>query len=85
MNGDGSLYVADWNNNTIRKLMPVGTNWVSSTIAGLAGYSGSTDGTNSHARFNAPIGVAVNNAGVLYVADHVNFKSASSPRAGPTG
>src|SRR6476661_7707854 len=33
----GDLYVADQNNGTIRMLTPVGTNWVSSTIAGLAG------------------------------------------------
>ena len=32
----GVLYVADTFNSTIRKIVPVGTNWVSSTIAGLA-------------------------------------------------
>src|SRR5437867_401690 len=43
----GNAYVADFGNNTIRKLVPVETNWVSSTIAGLSGSSGSADGTNS--------------------------------------
>ncbi|MDB6019717.1 MAG: repeat containing protein, partial [Pedosphaera sp.] len=37
----GNIYVADMSNHTIRKLTPVGTNWVSTTIAGLAGNIGS--------------------------------------------
>src|SRR5258708_7194833 len=37
----GNVYVVDRLNNTIRKLTQVGTNWVSSTIAGLAGSPGS--------------------------------------------
>ena len=68
-----NIYVTDWNNQTIRKLTPVDTNWVSSTISGRAGYPGSTDGTNNDARFNFPIAIAVDNGGNLYVADHLNF------------
>ena len=30
----GAIYVSDYGNGTIRKLEPVGTNWVSTTIAG---------------------------------------------------
>jgi uncharacterized protein YjiK len=67
-----NLYVADTENQTIRKVTPVGTNWVVSTIAGLAGSSGSDDGTGSDARFNSPVGIAVDNAGNLYVADTDN-------------
>ncbi|MDB6018013.1 MAG: repeat containing protein, partial [Pedosphaera sp.] len=59
-------------NHTIRKLTPVGTNWVSTTIAGLAGNIGSADGTNSSARFYNPNGIAVDSAGRLYVADANN-------------
>ena len=68
----GNLYVTDEGNNTIRKLAPSGTNWVASTIAGKAGYSGSTDGVNVNARFNAPYGIAVDGSGNIYVADKNN-------------
>lgn len=67
-----NLYVADTYNDTIRKLTPVGTNWVISTIAGLTANAGSADGTNSTARFNNPMGVAVDSAGNVYVADTYN-------------
>ena len=63
------FYVTDEGNSTIRELTPSGTNWVTSTMAGLAGSSGSTDGTNSSARFNEPYGIAVDSGGNVYVAD----------------
>src|SRR5674476_340256 len=69
MDGLGSLYVADGGNNTIRKVTPVGTNWVVSTIAGTAGIGGGADGTNSSAQFNYPSGITVDANGNLYVAD----------------
>jgi len=69
VDGDGNVFVADYLNHTIRKIMPVGTNWVTTTIAGLAGQAGSADGTNSAARFNLPNGVALDSAGNLYVGD----------------
>jgi len=69
VDGGGNLFVTDQNNNTVRKLTPMGTNWVSSTIGGWAGHSGSADGTNSAARFTSPYGVAVDSVGNLYVGD----------------
>ena len=69
VDGAGNLYVAEYNNNTIRKMTPAGTNWVVTTLAGKAGSSGSTDGTNSDARFNIPQGVAVDMNGNVYVRD----------------
>ena len=69
---NGNLYVADWNNDTIRKVTPVGTNWVVTTLAGKAAVTGSADGTNSAARFDEPDDVAVDSAGNLYVGDSVN-------------
>src|ERR1017187_7107187 len=50
----GNLYVADTDNHTIRKVTAGGT---VSTFAGLAGISGSADGTGSGARFNQSEGV----------------------------
>ena len=65
----GNVYVADTDNYTIRKITPTG---VVTTLAGLAGVSGSADGTNSAARFGFPSGVAVDSAGNVYVADTYN-------------
>jgi hypothetical protein len=73
MDSSGNLYVADWGNESVRKLTLVGGDWVSSTIAGLAGHSGSSDGTNTQARFNGPIGTGADLNGSLYLADHYNF------------
>jgi len=65
----GTVYVADTGNDTIRKVSPAG---VVTTLAGLAFWSGSVDGTGSAARFNYPVGVAVDSAGNVYVADSGN-------------
>ena len=65
----GNVYVGDAGNRTIRKVTPSG---VVTTLAGLAGSSGSADGTGSAARFNVPSGVAVDGAGNAYVADFFN-------------
>jgi len=69
VDNNGNLYVADQNNSTIRKITRFGTNWVTTTIAGLAGSYGSADGTNSAARFNNPVGISVDTSGNLYLAD----------------
>jgi len=69
VDSDGNVYVADTNNHTIRKITPAG---VVSTLAGLAGVSGTNDGTTSAARFNGPSGVAVDNDRNIYVTDTGN-------------
>ena len=69
----GNVFVADWGAHTIRKLTPLGTNWVVTTIAGLVDVHGSADGTNSQARFYRPLGLAADADGNLYVADSGNF------------
>ena len=65
----GNLYVADTDNDTIRKVTPAGG---VTTIAGLAGRTGSADGTGSAALFSSPSDVAVDSAGNLYVSDTLN-------------
>ena len=66
---DGTIYVADTDNHTIRKVTPAG---VVTTLAGSAGAIGSQDGTGSNARFDSPTGVAVDAAGTVYVGDRDN-------------
>ena len=70
--GSGNLYVADTSSDTIRKMTPLGTNWVPSTLAGLAGITGSTNGTGTNALFNSQYGVTADRIGNLYVADTLN-------------
>lgn len=66
----GNVFVADTSNHTIRKITPAG---VVSTLAGLAGFTGDTNGAGgSTARFNNPRGVAVDTTGNVYVTDSSN-------------
>jgi sugar lactone lactonase YvrE len=69
LDASGNLYVADRQNNVIRKVTPAG---VVTTLAGTAGTAGSTDGTGSAALFNQPTDVAVNSSGDVFVADSAN-------------
>jgi|GEM_PF-1118680 len=64
-----SIYVADYQNHSIRKISPDGT---VVTIAGQGGSSGLVDGVGAQARFNWPAGVAVDRSGNVYVADMQN-------------
>ncbi|HWA24327.1 MAG TPA: immunoglobulin domain-containing protein [Lacunisphaera sp.] len=65
----GNVYVADTTNNTIRKVTAAGG---VTTLAGVAGVSGATDGTGGAALFNGPAGLAIDGAGNIYVADSGN-------------
>ncbi len=71
--GAGNLFVADFNNNTIRQMTRAGTNWVVTTLAGRPGFAGSEDGTNGTARFHGPNSVALGSTGNLYVVDEFNY------------
>jgi sugar lactone lactonase YvrE len=84
LGNDGNLYVAEYNNDTIRRLVPTGTNWSVSTLAGLPGISGSVNGTGSGATFNAPAGVALDVAGNVYIGDVNNHIVRKGWMAGTT-
>ena len=88
----GNIYVADTGNNTIRKVTPTGA---VTTIAGLAGETGESDGIGGAARFTAPYSIATDSAGNIFVAEmssHILRKITSegvvttiAGRAGETG
>ncbi|WP_164976122.1 SMP-30/gluconolactonase/LRE family protein [Oleiharenicola lentus] len=65
----GNLYVADSGSHVIRKITPAG---VVTTVAGTAGSAGNANGLGAAARFFNPRGIAVDSAGIIYVADTGN-------------
>jgi len=70
VDSDGNVYVADRDNNHIRKITSAGvvTTLDDSRIWG-ADYQ---DATGTAARFDRPYSVAVDSSGILYVADTIN-------------
>jgi len=85
----GNLYVADSGNHTIRLVTSAGR---VTTLAGMAGSPGSTDGPSSAAQFCDPHDVAVDRAGNVFVADTANqrirkvtTRGIVETLAGPTG
>jgi sugar lactone lactonase YvrE len=67
-----NLLVMDAGNQLLRKISASGTNWIVTTVAGLADMAGSGNGTGDAARFNFAAGLALDGAGYLYVADAGN-------------
>ncbi len=69
--GAGNVFVSDTQTCRIRKISPSG---VLTTIAGtgLCGYDHEGDATS--AKLNAPTGLALDNAGNLYIADSANHR-----------
>jgi serine/threonine protein kinase, bacterial len=65
----GNVYVADYENDLIRKITPGG---LVSTLAGKTGVTGLVDGADTAARFNLPQGLAVDASGNIYVVDNGN-------------
>ncbi len=66
----GNLYVADYNNNLIRKIDE------NATVTTLAGgtANGWVDASGASARFYNPAGLIVDGSGTLYVADRGNHR-----------
>ena len=65
----GNLYIADFNNNRVRKVNPAG---IITTIAG-GGTSGD-GGLATGASLNGPAAVAFDSSGNLYIADYFNHR-----------
>ncbi|HEY1793343.1 MAG TPA: hypothetical protein VGG34_10530 [Opitutaceae bacterium] len=69
VDANGTIYLADSANNTIRKITAEG---LVSTFAGTAGVRGGADGTGAAAQFSNPGGIAVDGNGFVYVSDTEN-------------
>jgi trimeric autotransporter adhesin len=72
VDSSGNVYIADSNNSVIRKVNPQG---VISTVAGTGGTEGyaGDGGAATKAALMAPLGVAVDAAGNLYIADYYGW------------
>ncbi|MES2574392.1 MAG: gliding motility-associated C-terminal domain-containing protein [Bacteroidota bacterium] len=70
IDNSGNLYLTDFNNYTIRKIIPTGS---VTTLAGN-GTVGDTNGTGTFASFHDAFGIAVDAMGNTYVADTHNHK-----------
>jgi len=70
--------VADYRNSRIRKISGAG---VVTTLAG-SGAAGSQDGPGASASFNAPLGIAADGSGNIYVADQDNHLIRKITQAG---
>lgn len=67
VDGRGNIYVADADDNRVRKISPDGR---IQTVAGTGvGGSGGDGGPAKLAHLNRPYGIAVDGAGTLYIAD----------------
>ncbi len=70
VDSSGNVYVAEYGNNDIRKISPLGA--VSLFAGSSSATAGHGDGTGSGASFWNPTGVAVDSSGNVYVADESN-------------
>lgn len=61
-----NIYVADANNNCIRKITPGG---MVSTLAGIAGHRESKDGAYGESMLNCPTELVISPAGTIYFSD----------------
>jgi sugar lactone lactonase YvrE len=85
LDSEDNIYVADGiappigstgaGNNLVRKITPAG---VVSTLAGYAGHAGSDNGAGNGAQFYSLQAVAINDSGMIYLADTYNQTIRSS-------
>ncbi len=69
IDSQNNLYVTDSINHTVRKITNAG---VVTTIAGLAGINGHSDGAVNLASFDSPSGISIDSSSNLYVAEEGN-------------
>jgi uncharacterized protein (TIGR03437 family) len=69
VDASGDLFISDRGNNRIRKV----SNGIITTVAGngIAGYTGDS-GISTSAELNAPVGISLDAAGNLYIAEVLN-------------
>jgi DNA-binding beta-propeller fold protein YncE len=73
IDANNNLYVADRDNNRIRKITSTGVvTTFAGPVAAVIQSNGSTNSTLGTARFNAPSDVAIDTDGNMYVADKYN-------------
>jgi len=76
---DRTIFVADSGNHLVRAIAPDRT---VRTLAGRGETWGTEDGTGGNARFNGPVGVAINSDGDIFVSDSNNHAIRRITRAG---
>ena len=73
VDASGNLFVADANNQCIRKITSSGTITTVAGTGGTSGYSGD-GGAATAAQLWQPVGVAVDGSGNIYIADENNYR-----------
>jgi sugar lactone lactonase YvrE len=81
---DGYLYVADFDNDRIRKVAPDGTT-TTLTGNGQYGYFDGSGGFNGTTELRSPAGLALDGAGAVYIADYWSSRIRKVAPDGTTG
>ena len=76
---DRTIFVADSGNHLVRAIAPDRT---VRTLAGRAEIWGTENGAGGNARFNGPVGMAINSDGDIFVSDSNNHAIRKITRAG---
>ena len=79
VDGSGNIFTVEPSNYVVHRMTPAGE---SSVFAGMPGLRGAADGQGQAARFENPVGLAIDSSGNLFVAD---FGNATIRRITPSG
>ena len=72
VDASGALLVVDQGSATIEKLVLASGAWTKTTIAGIPGTTGYTNGLLGVGTFNNPVGITIDKSGNIYIADYFN-------------